>query len=326
MPQIYLCFLWHMHQPFYKDLVTGAIQPAVDAPARAQRLLRHGAHAGGISQGPSDLQPGAVDDGAGGGIRSRRSARSVSRVRGQAGRGADGCRARLHPRSFLPRQSGAHDLSLPALWRSCTKPAAHRRIPRTPSWRSALRTFAICRCFRNWPGSTKNFSRTIPDVRALIRKGRNFDLADQALMARKAEADPRAGDSGLSQGRAVRADRNFDHALLSSDSAAALRFRHRRRLASRRPAAAAFPLPGGRCAVSSRWRASSSQRSLAPRPWACGHRKARYPTRSSGWPPRRDSSGPPPTAACWTARWAAAAASTASIVRTGGRRKAARSA
>ena len=23
MPQIYLCFLWHMHQPFYKDLITG---------------------------------------------------------------------------------------------------------------------------------------------------------------------------------------------------------------------------------------------------------------------------------------------------------------
>src|SRR6476619_5389290 len=23
MSQIYLCFLWHMHQPFYKDLVTG---------------------------------------------------------------------------------------------------------------------------------------------------------------------------------------------------------------------------------------------------------------------------------------------------------------
>src|SRR5580765_16216 len=23
MPQIHLCFLWHMHQPFYKDLVTG---------------------------------------------------------------------------------------------------------------------------------------------------------------------------------------------------------------------------------------------------------------------------------------------------------------
>src|SRR5579863_135386 len=23
MPQIHLCFLWHMHQPFYKDLITG---------------------------------------------------------------------------------------------------------------------------------------------------------------------------------------------------------------------------------------------------------------------------------------------------------------
>src|SRR5215217_7982701 len=23
MPRIYLCFVWHMHQPFYKDLVSG---------------------------------------------------------------------------------------------------------------------------------------------------------------------------------------------------------------------------------------------------------------------------------------------------------------
>ena len=26
MPRIYLCFLWHMHQPFYKDLVSGSYQ------------------------------------------------------------------------------------------------------------------------------------------------------------------------------------------------------------------------------------------------------------------------------------------------------------
>src|SRR3954452_13489882 len=26
MPKIYLCFLWHMHQPFYKDLATGEYQ------------------------------------------------------------------------------------------------------------------------------------------------------------------------------------------------------------------------------------------------------------------------------------------------------------
>ena len=23
MPQIYLCFVWHMHQPYYKDLMSG---------------------------------------------------------------------------------------------------------------------------------------------------------------------------------------------------------------------------------------------------------------------------------------------------------------
>src|SRR5260370_7091922 len=23
MPRIHLCFLWHMHQPFYKDLISG---------------------------------------------------------------------------------------------------------------------------------------------------------------------------------------------------------------------------------------------------------------------------------------------------------------
>src|ERR1700736_2785705 len=26
MPKIYLCFLWHMHQPFYKDLISGEYQ------------------------------------------------------------------------------------------------------------------------------------------------------------------------------------------------------------------------------------------------------------------------------------------------------------
>src|SRR5207245_1470645 len=57
---------------------------------------------------------------------------------------------------------------------------------------------------------------------------------------------PRVGDAGLSQGCAVRADRDFNYALLSPDSAVALRFRYCCRFASRRPTAAAFPLPRGR--------------------------------------------------------------------------------
>ena len=43
---VHLCFVWHMHQPFYKDLVVGRIPPALDAYACAQGLLRHGQDAG----------------------------------------------------------------------------------------------------------------------------------------------------------------------------------------------------------------------------------------------------------------------------------------
>ncbi len=73
-PQIYLCFLWHMHQPFYKDLISGEYQlpwtrlhALKDYYGMVQILEEFPA-------GAPDLQPGAVDDGAGGGVRSRRGA------------------------------------------------------------------------------------------------------------------------------------------------------------------------------------------------------------------------------------------------------------
>ena len=68
MPHIYLCFLWHMHQPFYKDLVSGEYKLPWTRHARAEGLLRHGADPGGVSAGAPDLQPGALHDGAGGGV------------------------------------------------------------------------------------------------------------------------------------------------------------------------------------------------------------------------------------------------------------------
>ena len=34
MPQTYVCFLWHMHQPYYKDLATGEYRLPVDPDAR----------------------------------------------------------------------------------------------------------------------------------------------------------------------------------------------------------------------------------------------------------------------------------------------------
>ena len=74
MPRIYLCFLWHMHQPFYKDLVSGEYKLALDPPACLKGLLRHGQDSGGISESASDIQPGAFHDGAGRGVCARAKA------------------------------------------------------------------------------------------------------------------------------------------------------------------------------------------------------------------------------------------------------------
>ena len=50
---------------------------------------------------------------------------------------------------------------------------------------SARRSIAICRCFRKWRGSTRSSQDKDPEVRALVAKGRNYTLEDQALMGRK---------------------------------------------------------------------------------------------------------------------------------------------
>ena len=71
MPQIYLCFLWHMHQPFYKDLVSGEYKlpwtrmHALKDYYGMVRILEE------FPADPPDLQPGAFDDGAGGRVRRR---------------------------------------------------------------------------------------------------------------------------------------------------------------------------------------------------------------------------------------------------------------
>ena len=83
MPKIYLCFLWHMHQPFYKDLVSGEYRlpwtrmHALKDYYGMARILED------FPADPADLQSCAFDDRAGGGICARRSARSVSRLRAQ---------------------------------------------------------------------------------------------------------------------------------------------------------------------------------------------------------------------------------------------------
>ena len=63
----------------------GRISSAVDAAACAQRLLRHGEVAGRVSQRSSELQSGAVADGADSGLCGGNGAGSISESGGQAG-------------------------------------------------------------------------------------------------------------------------------------------------------------------------------------------------------------------------------------------------
>ena len=79
-PKIRLVLLWHMHQPFYKDMVTGEYRlPWVRLHALKDyygmvKLLDE------FPAGPSELQPRPVVGGPDSGLRLRPGARSVSSI------------------------------------------------------------------------------------------------------------------------------------------------------------------------------------------------------------------------------------------------------
>ena len=77
MPHIYVCFLWHMHQPFYKDLVTGQYKLPW---TRMHALKDYYGMVKVLEDFPSIHQtlPGAFAAFADRGIRSRRCGGSIS--------------------------------------------------------------------------------------------------------------------------------------------------------------------------------------------------------------------------------------------------------
>ena len=88
MPQIHLCFLWHMHQPFYKDLISGEYKlpwtrlHALKDYYGMVRMLEE------FPAGPPDVQSGAVMMVQVAEYASRNGAGSVSPDGAQARRGA----------------------------------------------------------------------------------------------------------------------------------------------------------------------------------------------------------------------------------------------
>ncbi len=101
----------------------------------------------------------------------------------------------------------------------------------------------------------EEFQEHDPEVRALVAKGRNFTSKIRRSMGRKqreicARVIPeyrKLAESGP--------DRDLHHAVLPSDSAAALRQRYRLGLASACSAAAALLLSRRRAHAARRWRA-----------------------------------------------------------------------
>ena len=101
MSQIYLCFLWHMHQPFYKDLISGEYKLPW---TRLHALKDYYGMVRILEEFPKvhqtfNLVPSMmvqVEEYA-----SRRGARSVSGRGAEAGRGPDRARAAV-PAAIIP--------------------------------------------------------------------------------------------------------------------------------------------------------------------------------------------------------------------------------
>ncbi len=158
-----VAFLWHMHQPYYEDLVTREhILPWVRLHALKDyygmvALLEE------FPDGPRHVQPGAVAAGAARGVRRRPGARSVSRAGPEAGR-----RARRRTKSaFLARRTSSHaqqQRMIDALSALRGTPRAARQHvgvraasrPRRSGFRPT--TSATCRSGRSWRGSTRSTS------------------------------------------------------------------------------------------------------------------------------------------------------------------------
>ena len=184
MPQIYLCFLWHMHQPFYKDLVTGEyhlpwtrLHALKDYYGMVQILEEFPKVHQTFNLVPSMMQQVA------------------EYAAGQARDPTLDCAAK--PAEALTDQE--RDLILNHFFHA-NPDRMIRRFPRYAELYEARRAqkdaayakmafatqeFRDLQVLSQLAWFDEEFLENDGQIRALIQKGRNFDLADQALMLEK---------------------------------------------------------------------------------------------------------------------------------------------
>ena len=187
MPVLRVVVLWHQHQPFYKDLVTGEYRlPWV----RLHALKDYYGMVKLLDEFPDvhqtfNLVPSLITQiqdyvtGAAKDPFLEVAAKPAKDLTSGERRFALQYLFQANPQNLIGRYPRYREL-----WdhfrNAGGTPEARRNIFRR-------RTSPTCRCFRKSPGST-NFSWTIRDIAGLIRKGRGYSLEDQRfVMARERE-------------------------------------------------------------------------------------------------------------------------------------------
>jgi alpha-amylase/alpha-mannosidase (GH57 family) len=177
MPKIYLCFLWHMHQPFYKDLVSGEYRLPW---TRMHALKDYYGMAKILEDFPGirqtfNLVPSMI-------VQVDEYARGVARDPFLA--------CALKPAEDLTPEEQAFIL------RNFFMAHPVRMIERYPRYGElfaahranaafATQDFRDLQVLSQLAWFDEEFQEHDPAVRALIEKGRGFTLADQALMGAK---------------------------------------------------------------------------------------------------------------------------------------------
>jgi len=300
MAHIYLCFLWHMHQPFYKDLITGEYKLPW---TRMHALKDYYGMARILEEFPE----------------VRQTFNLVPSMMAQVAEYAAGEAADPFLAAALQPAEELDDAGRAFLLRHSFYGDPYHMIHRYPrygelfdAWQAqkksgSWRLFGAqgIRDLQMWSQLAwfdEEFQASDPEVREWIARERNFTLADQRRMGEKQREIV---------GKCCRSTRNWRAPARSKSPPRPITTPSCRCCAI--PTSPAWRTPTFRCPSDSaiqatpacnwRGRASTAHGCSQQRRWACGRRKARSPTRFSRSPRSWALSGPPPIAACSTGRW-----------------------
>ena len=163
MPHTYLCFVWHMHQPFYKDLATGEYQlpwTRMHALKDYYGMVKMLEEFPGVHQ-TFNLVPSMMVQ-----IEEYAAGTAQDPFLKRAAKPAESLSADEQEfilRYFFQAECRRGSSTATRGMANCTRPGWRRTgTRRGRGVRSACRRCGICRCSRNWHGLTRSSLTTTP--------------------------------------------------------------------------------------------------------------------------------------------------------------------